>query len=98
MPRRRIQPPTVPSATYGTELAPRRTQAPATPSAQAPPDNRYVVRPGDSLWSIASARLGAGASSAAIAAEVHRLWKLNAAAIEGGDPNLIKPGQQLRLS
>ena len=56
-----------------------------------------MVRPGESLWSIAAARLGPGASNAEIARELARIWSLNAAAIGTGDPDLILPGQTLRL-
>jgi nucleoid-associated protein YgaU len=55
------------------------------------------VRRGDSLWSIARAQLGGDASNARIAAEVQRLWALNARRIGTCDPNLIFPGQRLRL-
>jgi nucleoid-associated protein YgaU len=57
----------------------------------------YVVQPGDSLWAIAERRLGAGASDAAIAREVNRLWTANVDRIRSGDPNLIHPSEELRL-
>jgi len=57
----------------------------------------YTVREGDSLWSIAKRVLGAEASPAQVAREVHRLWRLNADRIGTGDPNLIVAGQTLRL-
>jgi nucleoid-associated protein YgaU len=57
----------------------------------------HVVRRGESLWSIASARLGRGASSAAVAGEVARLWALNRARIATGDPDLLPVGVRLRL-
>jgi DNA-binding CsgD family transcriptional regulator len=53
-----------------------------------------VVRPGDSLWSISSERLGPNATPQQIASEVERIYALNRDQI-GGDPNLIFPGQQL---
>jgi nucleoid-associated protein YgaU len=67
-----------------TQVAPRRT-------------GPYTVQPGDCLWSIARRVLAAGASDAAVAAEVDRLWRLNAGAIGTGSPDLIEPGQVLRL-
>jgi LysM domain len=67
-----------------TQVPPRRT-------------GTYTVQPGDCLWSIARRILPAGASDAAVAAEVDRLWRLNADEIGTGDPNLIEPGQVLRL-
>jgi len=58
----------------------------------------HVVSSGESLWVIAEGRLGEGASNADIAAEVSRLWELNGKdVIRTGDPNLILPGQELRL-
>ena len=56
-----------------------------------------VVRPGDSLWTIAAHHLGAGAGNEAIEGEVTAIWNLNAGRIGTGDPNLIFPCQRLRL-
>jgi hypothetical protein len=56
-----------------------------------------VVRPGESLWSIASALLDADASPAAVAVAVRRLWRLNEARIGTGDPDLLRIGVRLRL-
>ncbi len=56
----------------------------------------HVVVPGDCLWDIAAARLGPGATAAA----VDRAWRLLYDAnrdVIGDDPNLIVPGQRLRL-
>ncbi len=50
---------------------------------------RYVVRPGDSLWSIAHAHLGDPT-------RWPRIYALNRDEV-GPDPDLIQPGQQLRL-
>jgi hypothetical protein len=77
------------------------TQA-ATAAAAAPTPPRirgrfHVVLPGESLWSIASALLDSDASSAAVALEVRRLWRLNEARIGTGDPNLLRIGVRLRL-
>jgi hypothetical protein len=57
----------------------------------------HTVRPGESLWSIATALLPPGAGNAEIATEVQRLWRLNADRIGTGDPNLILVGTVLRL-
>jgi hypothetical protein len=57
----------------------------------------HVVRPGQSLWTIAEDLLGPDASATRIAAEVARLWELNRDRIPSGDPDLIAVGQQLRL-
>lgn len=56
------------------------------------------MRPGDSLWAIAKRGLGDKADNAEIAEQVSRLWELNdSEAIRTGDPDLIHPGQRLRL-
>jgi hypothetical protein len=53
-----------------------------------------VVRTGDSLWSIAAARLGPLASDAEIAGSWPRWYARNAPVI-GPDPGLLRPGQVL---
>ena len=58
---------------------------------------RYVVQPGDSLWSIAKRRVGIEASPARIAREVDRLWSLNKERIATGDPDLLMVGTRLTL-
>lgn len=85
-----------PSAGPGLAAGPAIT-APAPSSAVgAPPDATatHVVVPGDSLWSIAEARLGAGAADADVAAQWPRWYAANAAVI-GPDPDLVLPGQEL---
>ena len=57
----------------------------------------HVVKPGESLWSIATDLLGARASAARIALEVGRLWKLNKNQIGTGDPDVLPVGAELRL-
>jgi hypothetical protein len=61
------------------------------------PGRVHVVRPGETLWSIAKALLGDGASPARIAAMVDRLWRLNTERIRSGQPDLILPGERLLL-
>jgi hypothetical protein len=56
----------------------------------------HVVEPGDSLWSIAQQRLGAGAPPEQIAEEIDRIYALNQEHI-GDTPNLLSPGQELWL-
>ncbi len=56
-----------------------------------------LVRPGDSLWTIARSRLPAGASDAAIWHEVLAIWHRNAGRIGTGDPNLIFSGTRLQV-
>jgi hypothetical protein len=55
-----------------------------------------VVRPGDSLWSISSERLGPNATPRQIANTVERIYALNRDRI-GADPDLIFAGQSLLL-
>jgi nucleoid-associated protein YgaU len=57
----------------------------------------YRVRPGDSLWRIASRHLGTDATNLETAEEVNRLWRLNEQRIGTGNPDLIFPGQTLRM-
>ena len=81
------------------------TGGPAVPAASAQPPSPvavqrakvYEVQAGDSLWSIAVARLGSDAGAAQVAHYVQRLWDLNADRITSGDPGLIQAGQSLRL-
>lgn len=67
-------------------------------STQSPSSSDiHVVQPGDTLWAIATARLGKPSAPADVAREVQRLWNLNAQTIGTGDPDLLLVGQQLRL-
>jgi hypothetical protein len=83
--------------------APEQSTVPAPPST--PPEKpaslkghrTYTVTAGDCLWTIAAAILPPTASDEQIAAEVGRLWKLNAERIGTGDPNVIDVGTVLRL-
>jgi hypothetical protein len=83
--------------------APRTGAPPASvlvsqPAARSATTARFrVVRPGESLWSIAADLLGPGASATTIAHQVQRLWKLNRDAIGSGDPNVLPAGVRLRL-
>jgi nucleoid-associated protein YgaU len=70
--------------------------APGPQPAAAPASAVLVVRPGDSLWTLAARRLGPHASPAAVAAEWPRLYAANRAVI-GADPSLLRPGQHLRV-
>ena len=57
----------------------------------------HVVRPGESLWSIAADLLGERATAASVAREVNRLWELNDERIGTGQPDLLFAGTRLRL-
>lgn len=75
------------------------TGAPATPVALTPPASPITpatVQRGDSLWDLAAAQLGPDASSAEVDRQWRRLYDLNRPVV-GSDPDLIHPGQQLRL-
>jgi hypothetical protein len=70
---------------------------PTTPTTSEPSRGRVVVvRPGDSLWSIAADRLGPRATDAQVAVAWPRWYAANADVI-GPDPGLIRPGQHLRV-
>lgn len=93
-----------PSALIGLRL-PDRTTGPAHDPTSAPTPVWFAarataaplaVRPGDSLWRLAAARLPAGASAVEVDALSDRLYTLNRGVI-GDDPDLITPGQLLRL-
>jgi len=74
----------------------RPDHPPAAPArhAAAPMGAAIVVRPGDSLWSIAAAHLPGDASVAATTRAWHELYDANRSRI-GTDPDLIHPGQRL---
>ncbi len=65
---------------------------PVAPPPAAAAD--LVVRPGDTLWQLAAARLPAGSPPAAVAAAWPAWWSANRAVI-GDDPDLLLPGQHL---
>jgi hypothetical protein len=97
------------ASTAATEPAPvePESQPSPTPGAPAtpPPVERgglagqrsHTVAAGECLWTIAEGYLPASASNAEIAAEVHRLWVLNARRIGTGDPDVLLIGTVLRL-
>lgn len=75
--------------------------APTSPLSTAPrgPDGAgpiIHVQPGDCLWSIAASQLGPGATDQDIDSHWRRIYALNPEVI-GSDPDLIYPGQTLRL-
>jgi Tfp pilus assembly protein FimV len=71
--------------------------APPAAAAGAPSGDRYEVRPGDTLWSIAARLAGEGAAAAEVAGIVDELWRLNADRIGTGNPDLIMSGTVLAL-
>lgn len=82
---------------------PEAAQPPALPAGRSDAAGSlagqpvHVVRVGECLWSIAEALLPGGVDNAEVAAEVQRLWKLNAQRIGTGDPSLLYAGTELRL-
>ena len=75
---------------------PERAEGPARaghPAAQ----RSVVVGPGDTLWSLAEDELPRAADARQITSGWHRIYRDNRAVI-GDDPDLIHPGQVLRLS
>ncbi len=80
-----------------TQYANRNVETSTTPAQPAfEPATRWVVSPGDSLWSIGQARLGPGAAPQQIHGEVERIFELNRDLI-GEDADWIFPGQELLL-
>ena len=72
------------------EVQVQRVAVSAARSRPAPPPPRtYVVKPGDTLWGIAKMLLQNGA-------RWREIYDLNRNVI-GPDPNLIRPGQSLRI-
>lgn len=69
---------------------------PATGSHSAATDTLHVVRPGESLWTIAAQHLGAGADNEQIALLWPRIHAANAGLI-GTDPDVIHPGTSLNI-
>jgi hypothetical protein len=85
----------VPTASPSVEAVP--VSQPVSASESRIDGGTYLVRPGDSLWSIATRLLGPGATAAEIADEVNRLWEINKDRIATGDPDLLRVGTELRL-
>lgn len=68
---------------------------PARAAGSAGTDGPVVVRPGDSLWSIAADALGGDARPARVATAWPRWWAANRDVV-GDQPDLIHPGERLR--
>jgi nucleoid-associated protein YgaU len=67
---------------------------PGAASGPAPPDaiDRYVVRPGDTLWEIARARVGAEADPRPFVDRIREASGLETSALQAGEVLLIPPG------
>ena len=71
---------------------PQRAEGPAHPRHAA-----VVVRPGDTLWALAEHDLPAPATDRQVTAHWHAVYRRNRGVI-GPDPDLIRPGQVLKLT
>lgn len=72
---------------------------PTDPTDPADPQRAaavVTVRPGDSLWALAQRHLGPDAAPAEVAGLVARVHHRNLGVV-GDDPDLVRPGQQLRF-
>ncbi|GAA4416856.1 LysM peptidoglycan-binding domain-containing protein [Georgenia halophila] len=82
----------------------RADQQPGSPDADVTPVadgadadvDTYLVRAGDTLWSIAAAHLGPGASDSDVAAAWPAWYEANSSRV-GADPDLIHPDLLLRV-
>jgi resuscitation-promoting factor RpfA len=69
---------------------------PAPPPLTRAPVTSHVITPGDHLWSIAAAHLGA-VTAAEIAPYWRRVVEHNRSRLRSGDPNLVYPGEIIEL-
>lgn len=94
-----------PTAAPAPQPAPTTATTPTAPPAPAPPvispptpasesATTHVVRPGESLWTIARSHLTPGATDAEVDAAWRRWYAANHLVI-GPDADLIRPGQNL---
>jgi nucleoid-associated protein YgaU len=86
------------TATRVSLLLVRYADRPHARSHPERPGREHVVevRPGDTLWALAVRTLPPGATDAAVSRRWPQVHALNRAVI-GPDPDLIRPGQRLRL-
>ena len=67
------------------------------PAESQTPASKYIVKSGDSLWSIAQKHVvGTDASVDEIDRAWRAIWKANKSVI-GNNPSLIRPGQEISL-
>lgn len=90
-----LTPPPPPEASEGGE-APAADSPSLPPQPALAPDARHLVRPGESLWTIAASLLPAGTPPARIDATWRAIYALNSTTL-GPDPSLIHPGDVLVL-
>ena len=84
----------------GLPLPARPTGAGPAPRLRPPPPlhraDAVRVRPGDTLWALAQSAMPGPADDVAVTRRWRRLYALNRPVV-GPDPDLIQPGEQLRL-
>ncbi|MBG6182092.1 nucleoid-associated protein YgaU [Arthrobacter sp. CAN_A214] len=73
-----------------------RTDTARSPDSMAGGAGEVIVKPGDSLWTIAAAHLGAFATDLEVAGAWPSWYVANREVI-GGNPSLLFPGQILRI-
>jgi nucleoid-associated protein YgaU len=83
------------------EAPPAPTSPPSAPVPFTPPsapaiETTHVVSPGEHLWSIAAAHLGA-VTAVDIAPYWRRVVEHNQPRLRSGDPNLVYPGEVIEL-
>jgi hypothetical protein len=83
-----------PAETVPTSLPPPTTSpvAPPAPPPPSPAGARHTITPGEHLWSIAAAYLGA-VDAAETAPYWRRLVEHNRSRLRSGDPDLVYPGE-----
>ena len=96
VPERRIAVPDRPTDGAPTRYTQLRSGREVRPTKPKKPPHSVIVRRGDSLWALAGAELGSLATEATIAARWPQWYAANSGAI-GADPNLLLPGQVLRI-
>jgi hypothetical protein len=85
----------IPAATDESPAAPDETTA--TARHARPSGDQHRVRPGESLWTIAEALAGPGASDLRVSRLMFALWDLNADRIGTGDADRLPVGVVLEL-
>lgn len=88
--------PAAPAAPPGTATPPPSTAQPSGAADAPAAAETATVRPGDSLWSLAAARLAGRPTDAEIAAAWPRWYEANRDVV-GPDPDLLLPGQVLTV-
>jgi nucleoid-associated protein YgaU len=94
-----------PSATVPDNSSPStHPERPRDEPSPVPFDAKYVVRPGDNLWTIAEQHLSEstgrpdqGFPTEEVSASWLQIVEANEDQVQSGDPNLIVPGEHIEL-